>query len=65
MGLGADGHFFGSTNIHGLTRRQAWIRRRRDMDSNADGLRATYRASSPAFRPTRAPRQNGNFARDP
>eukprot|EP00974_Lingulodinium_polyedra_P092662 8976953-Lingulodinium_polyedra.AAC.1 len=39
MGLGADGHFFRSTNIRGLKRRQAWIRRRRDMDADADGRR--------------------------
>eukprot|EP00974_Lingulodinium_polyedra_P093430 9050937-Lingulodinium_polyedra.AAC.1 len=64
MGLGADGHFFGWTNIRGLKRRRAWIRRRRDMDSNANGLRATCRASSRALRPMRAPRPNGNFGRD-
>eukprot|EP00974_Lingulodinium_polyedra_P064331 6213106-Lingulodinium_polyedra.AAC.1 len=34
------------------------------MDSGADGLRATSRASSRALRPMRAPRENGNCARD-
>ena len=62
--LGADGHFFGSGNIHGLRRRRAWMRRRRDMDADADARRGASWASSRAFRPMLAPHQHGGFARD-
>eukprot|EP00974_Lingulodinium_polyedra_P018482 1787325-Lingulodinium_polyedra.AAC.1 len=34
------------------------------MDSGAGGRCGTLRASSRAFRPIRAPHQNGDFARD-
>eukprot|EP00974_Lingulodinium_polyedra_P117986 11165453-Lingulodinium_polyedra.AAC.1 len=51
MGLGADGHFFGSANMHGLMRRRAWnssqtghgLRRKRSL-WNVPGLQTDARA---------------------